>query len=92
MRKALEFPVRRNILNMRRENFPMKKQRKSIAFPLDRAHELRLELARKITEFMGPAEDKATDIPGVSLHRRSAPTPPCRTTYHPGGIVITAKK
>lgn len=70
------------------ENFPMKKQRKSTAFPLDRANELRLELARKITKFMGPAEDKATDIPGVSLHRRSAPTPPCRTTYHPGVIVI----
>jgi hypothetical protein len=52
------------------------------------AHELRLELARKITEFMGMAENKATDIPGVSLHRRTSPTPPCRTTYHPGVIVI----
>lgn len=37
---------------------------------------------------MGSAEDKATDIPGVTLHRRTAPTPPCRTTYHPGVIVI----
>jgi AraC-like DNA-binding protein len=52
------------------------------------ARSLRLELARKITEFMGMAENKATDIPGVSLHRRTSPTPPCRTTYHPGVIVI----
>src|ERR1043166_4257836 len=70
------------------ESFRMRKQRKIAAFPTDRAPELRAELARKITEFMGPAEDKATSIPGVSLHRRIAPTPPCRTTYHPGVIVI----
>jgi hypothetical protein len=80
--------MRRNILNLRRENFPMKKLHKGTAFPLDRVHELRLDLARKITELMGPAEDKATDISGVSLHQRYAPTPPCRTTYHPGVIVI----
>jgi AraC-like DNA-binding protein len=55
---------------------------------LDRAHELRLELARKIAAIMGVTEDKATEIPGVSLHRRTAPTPPCRATYHPGVIVI----
>lgn len=24
----------------------------------------------------------------MSLHRRTAPTPPCRTTYHPGIIVV----
>lgn len=66
----------------------MKKASEKKAFPRDLAHELRLELARKITQFMGPAEDKATDIPGVSIHRRSAPTPPCRTTYHASLIVI----
>ena len=66
----------------------MEKQPESVAFPPGRASELRLELARRITEFMGSADDKATDIPGVSLHRRSAPTPPCQTTYHPGVIVI----
>jgi len=66
----------------------MPKQRKTTAFPSDRANESCLELARKITNFMCQEENKATEIPGVSLHRRTAPTPPCRTTYHPGVVVI----
>lgn len=37
---------------------------------------------------MGTEENRITDIPGVSLHRRTSPTPPCRTTYHPGVIVV----
>lgn len=37
---------------------------------------------------MGNEENRTTDIPGVSLHRRTSPTPPCRTTYHPGVIVV----
>jgi AraC-like DNA-binding protein len=66
----------------------MKKHNKTAPSNYPAAHALRIELARKITEFMGDTEDKATDIPGVSLHRRTAPTLPCRTTYHPGIIVI----
>lgn len=66
----------------------MKKQIKLFAFPSEPAKELRIELARKVTEFLGSAEDKATEIPGVSLHQRTAPTAPCRITYHPGVIVI----
>src|SRR5947208_7390182 len=50
--------------------------------------ELRAELARKIASFMGNEENRITEIPGVSLHRRTSPTPPCRTTYHPGVIVV----
>jgi AraC-like DNA-binding protein len=56
-------------------------------FP-DRVCELRSELAHKIAVFMGSAEDKATGIPGVTLHRRTAPALPCRATYHPGVIVV----
>ena len=37
---------------------------------------------------MGKEENRITEIPGVSLHRRTSPTPPCRTTYHPGIIVV----
>ena len=37
---------------------------------------------------MGSAENRATDIPGVSLHRRTAPTTPCTATYEPGVTVI----
>ena len=54
------------------------------ASPLpNRARELRTELARKIASFMGSEENRATDIPGVTLHRRVAPTAPCSMTYQP---------
>jgi AraC-like DNA-binding protein len=54
----------------------------------DRARELRAELARKIALFIGSAENRATDIPGLTLHRRTAPTAPCSMTYEPGVTVI----
>jgi AraC-like DNA-binding protein len=50
--------------------------------------ELRAGLARKIALYMGPAENRATEIPGVTLHRRTAPTAPCSATYEPGVTVI----
>ncbi|MBZ5594699.1 MAG: AraC family transcriptional regulator [Acidobacteriia bacterium] len=37
---------------------------------------------------MGSAEHRATDIPGLSLHRRTTPTDPCPATYEPSVIVI----
>src|ERR1035437_5910486 len=59
------------------------------ATPLpDRARELRAELARKIALFIGSAENRATDIPGLTLHRRAAPTAPCSMTYEPSVTVI----
>ncbi len=59
------------------------------ATPLsNRARELRNELARKIASFMGSEENRATDIPGLTLHRRIAPTAPCSATYEPGVTVI----
>jgi len=54
----------------------------------DPAHELRTELARKIALFIGSAENRATEIPGLTLHRRTAPTAPCSMTYEPGVTVI----
>jgi AraC-like DNA-binding protein len=54
----------------------------------NRANELRSEFARKITVFVGSEENRATDIPGLSLHRRIAPTAPCSMTYEPGLTVI----
>ena len=53
-----------------------------------RAQELRAELARKIALFVGSAENRATEIPGVTLHRRTAPTAPCSMTYQPSVTVI----
>src|SRR5262245_36529931 len=59
------------------------------AAPLpDRARELRADLARGIALFIGCAEKRATDIPGLTLHRRTAPTAPCPATYEPGVTVI----
>jgi AraC-like DNA-binding protein len=66
----------------------LKNTNKSAMICRDRVRALRSELARKIASFMGSAENKATDIPGVTLHRRTAPTPPCQTTYHPSVIVV----
>lgn len=53
-----------------------------------RADDLRRELASKITDYMGSAELKATEIPGLTLHRRIAPTTPCPSTYQPSVVVI----
>ena len=66
----------------------MKKIPQSSALRTTPAPLLRAELAGKIASFIGNVENRITDIPGVSLHRRTAPTPPCRTTYHPGIIVV----
>lgn len=49
---------------------------------------MRSQLARKITAHMGAAENRATDVPGLTLHRRTAPTAPCSATYEPGVTVI----
>jgi len=47
-----------------------------------------MELARKIASFIGSAENRATEIPGLTLHRRTAPTARCSMTYEPGVTVI----
>jgi AraC-like DNA-binding protein len=54
----------------------------------DRAPELRRELARKIAWLVGSGENRATDVPGLSLHRRTSQTAPCSMTYEPGVTVI----
>src|SRR6202167_1133084 len=63
--------------------------RNAEAFPLrDQAQVLRKELARKIALIIGSAENRATDIPGLTLHRRTAPTAPCSMNYQPSVTVI----
>jgi hypothetical protein len=54
----------------------------------DQAHELRADLARKIALLIGSAEILATDIAGLTLHRRTAPSAPCPATYEPSVTVI----
>lgn len=66
----------------------MKNTRERASQTANQARGSQAELARKITSFMGKEENRTTEIPGVSLHRRTAPTPPCRMTCHPGVIVV----
>jgi AraC-like DNA-binding protein len=66
----------------------MKNAKENATLKANPARGLRAELARKIASLVGKEENRITDIPGVSLHRRTSPTPPCRTTYHPGVIVV----
>ena len=54
----------------------------------NQARQLRAELARKIASLIGKEENRITEIPGVTLHRRTSPTPACRSTYNPGIIVV----
>ncbi|MGD0500239.1 MAG: AraC family transcriptional regulator [Bryobacteraceae bacterium] len=63
--------------------------RKDNKIPLpDRVRELLSDLSRKIAAHMGSGENRATPIPGLTLHRRTAPTAPCSATYEPGVTVI----
>jgi AraC-like DNA-binding protein len=61
----------------------MKSDNKNASSSSNRARELRRELAGKIASFMGTEENRATDIPGLTVHRRIAPTAPCSMTYEP---------
>jgi hypothetical protein len=66
----------------------MRNTKENTTLKANAARELRAELARKIASLVGKEENRITEIHGVSLHRRTSPTPPCRTTYHPGVIVV----
>lgn len=66
----------------------MKKHTGAAAPTSDRANELRAELARKIAVFMGSAEKRVTDIPGLTLVRRTTLTAPACMTYEPSVAVI----
>jgi AraC-like DNA-binding protein len=66
----------------------MRNLSKSATFSPDRAHELRTELARKIASFIGSSEKLITDVPGLLLTRRTAPTVPASATYEPSLAVV----
>ena len=53
-----------------------------------RVVEMRTELARKIAAHIQAAGDHATDIPGLTLYRRTAPTPCNAATYEPSLAVF----
>jgi len=66
----------------------MKNTNKSTTPPPDQACALRKELARKIASFIGPQEKLITDVPGLLLSRRTAPTAPASATYEPSLAVV----
>ncbi len=54
----------------------------------DSAASLRMELAARIARLVGSAEKRATEVPGLTLHRRTSPTAPCSMTYQPSVTVM----
>ncbi|MDX2151158.1 MAG: AraC family transcriptional regulator [Bryobacteraceae bacterium] len=55
-----------------------------------RIGELREELARRIAACVGSEQRRETAVPGLVVHRRTAPTPPCSMTYEPS-LIVTAQ-
>ena len=46
------------------------------------------ELAKKISKSVGDTGERATEVPGLVLYRRTAPTVPNPSTYEPSFLVI----
>jgi AraC-like DNA-binding protein len=66
----------------------MKSDQSGVSQAMQSVRELRAELARKIALFIGSEENLVTQIPGLLLARRTAPTAPCSGTYEPSVIVV----
>lgn len=56
----------------------------------DRLAELKRELVRRIAAYVGSEQKRITEVPGLTVHRRTAPTPPCSMTYEPS-LIMTAQ-
>jgi hypothetical protein len=56
----------------------------------NRLVELRVELVRRIAAYVGTEQKRITEVPGLTVHRRTAPTPPCTMTYEPS-LIVTAQ-
>jgi AraC-like DNA-binding protein len=66
----------------------MKNPSKNTTPPRGRAPESPNALARKIAFFVGSKERLLTDVPGLLLSRRTAPTAPASATYEPSLAVV----
>ena len=66
----------------------MKKRKNRTKSLPNRARELRSELAHKIAFSIGSAEKRITDVPGLTLYRRTHPMPPASGTYEPSLAVV----
>jgi AraC-like DNA-binding protein len=72
--------------NMETKN--IKKQSKSGCSPPELVLELRAKLAGRIASFVGSKEKLVTDVAGLMLVRRIAPTAPISATYEPSLAVV----
>ena len=70
------------------ETEAMRKRRADASPAPDQRCEVRTELARKIALFMGSGEKRVTDVPGLTLVRRTGLGTPACTTYEPSIAVI----
>ena len=66
----------------------MLKQRNSRDANASRLSHLLTELAKKISNSLGDPGERATEVPGLMLYRRTAPTVPNPSTYEPSLLVI----
>jgi AraC-like DNA-binding protein len=66
----------------------MKKPNKSVDAVAERIGELRAQLARKIASNIGSGEKLITQVPGLLLTRRTAPSAPASATYEPSLAVV----
>jgi AraC-like DNA-binding protein len=74
-------------------SFIVKNPNKESSQLQNRADELRVELARKVALFIGLAENRPTDVSGLTLYRHAAPTAPASVTYEPSvALVVQGRK
>src|SRR5246127_601080 len=66
----------------------MLKHRKIGDTNTSRLSHLLTELAKKISNSLGNSGERATEVPGLMLYRRTAPTVPNPSTYEPSLLVI----
>src|ERR1700729_3615077 len=66
----------------------MLKRRKSGNTNASRLSHLLTEMAKKIGNSLGDSGERATEVPGLMLYRRTAPTAPNPSTYQPSLLVI----
>jgi hypothetical protein len=66
----------------------MLKHRKIGDANASRLSHLLAELAKKISNSLGDSGERATEVPGLVLYRRTAPTVPNPSTYEPSLLVI----
>ena len=67
---------------------PIQNTRKRANVSPDQTRELRTKLARRLASFIGSKEKLITNIPGLLLSRRTAPTAPASATYEPSLAVV----